>query len=463
MINYQSDVLVVGGGLGGVAAAIAAARAGAKTILMERNTCLGGVATAGMCCSVFNCFFNHKRELVVKGIPLEITDMLAEAGGPGLSWRKHKGHVIYDLEQAKQRLDQLARENDIELLLESIVTDAVMVDGKLVGVKFISKGGPGKALAKAVIDATGDADVAWLAGAPVKITLKERAPASYCFRMGNVDMDRFVDYFRDNPTQYPEKMDIEWSLQEALAQYDENGTFLFPHGGGMQMDIMKRGLETGELKDSFGVYDTMAATQMHGIRNIGVMHIVTGFTKVDLDPLQISRAITDGRGMSYHAAEFMRKRMPGFENAFICGLAENLGIRSSRFIDSDFVFTQDMKIMPSRFYDAIGQGVVESHTKLHNASNAWNAQVFSNEIYQIPYRVLIPRNVDGLIMGAGRSASVSETTPFLLRVMVTTMTVGQAAGIAAAISAGEGVKLRDADVSKIQKELLRQGVDLARE
>ena len=460
---YRSDVLVVGGGLGGVAAAIAAARAGARTILMERNTCLGGVATAGMCCSVFNCFFSHDRELVVKGIPLEVTDMLADAGGPGQSWRRHKGHVIYDLELAKHKLDQLVLENGIELLLESVVADAVMENGKLAGVRFISKGGPGTVLAKAVVDATGDADVAWLAGAPVKVTPRERAPSSYCFRMGNVDLDRFVGYFRENPSQYPEKMDIEWSLREALAQYDENGTFLFPHGGGMQMDIMKRGLETGDLKPSFGVYDTMAATQMHGIRSLGIMHIVTGFTKVDLDPLQISRAITDGRGMSYHAAEFMRKRMPGFENAFICGLAENLGIRTSRSIDGDFVFTQEMKTMPSRFSDAIGQGVVESHAKLHNADDAWSAQVFGNEIYQIPYRALIPREVDGLIMGAGRSASVSDASPFLLRVMVTTMTVGQAAGIAAAISAGGGMELRWVDVPEIQKELSRQGVDLARE
>jgi Holliday junction resolvasome RuvABC endonuclease subunit len=150
--------------------------------------------------------------------------------------------------------------------------------------------------------------------------------------------------------------------------------------------------------------------------------------------------------------------MPGFENAFICGSADNLGIRASRYIDGDFVFTAEMKSAPSRFKDAIGQGVVEVHEKLHKAKNAWSAQVFGNDVYQIPYRCLLPRNADGLIMGAGRS--VSAENPYLLRVMVTTMTVGQAAGIAASVSAKDGIEFRFLDASKIQRELSGQGVDI---
>jgi hypothetical protein len=232
-----------------------------------------------MCCSVFNCLFTRDRTLAVRGIPLEVTDLLAESGGPGISWRKHKGHVIYDIELAKLSLDKLAKNNGIQLLLETMVTDVIKEkeNGRLTGVRFIGKGGPGIISAKAVVDATGDADVAYMAGAPLNIIPWDGfSRSSYCFRMGNVNIDRFVDYFRHNPEQYPELMDIEWSLAEVLAQYDDNGTFLFPHGGGMQTDIFKRGIESGELKQSVGVYDTMDATQMHGIRSTGVMHIVTG-------------------------------------------------------------------------------------------------------------------------------------------------------------------------------------------
>ncbi|MCL2814533.1 MAG: FAD-dependent oxidoreductase [Oscillospiraceae bacterium] len=459
---FDTDVLVVGGGLGGLAAALGSARAGAKTMLLERNTYLGGVATAGMCCSVFNCLFTRGRKLAVSGIPLEITDLLADSGGPGMSWRRHKGHVIYDLELAKLSLDKLAQNNAVQLLLETMVTDVAKENGRLTGVRFIGKGGAGTISAKAVVDATGDSDVAHMAGAPlITIPREGFSRSSYCFRMGNVDLDGFVDYFRNNPGQYPELMDIEWSLAEALAQYEDNGTFLFPHGGGMQMDIMKKGIESGELKLSLGVYDTMDATQMHGIRNTKIMHIVTGYTKISLDAFDISRAITDGREMAHHAAQFMRKRMPGFENAFVCGFADNLGIRASRYIHGDFVFTAQMKSTPSRFEDAIGQGVVEVQQKLHKAKNAWGAQIFGDDVYQIPYRCLLPRNVDGLIMGAGRS--VSADNPYLLRVMATTMTIGQAAGIAAATSAKEGEELRRLDVCTIQRELAAQGVDLTRD
>ena len=456
---FDVDVLVVGGGLGGVAAALASARAGAKTMLLERNTYLGGVATAGMCCSVFNCLFTRDRKLAVRGIPLEITDLLAESGGPGASWHRHKGHVIYDLESAKLSLDRLAKSSGIRLLLEAMVTGVIKENNRLAGVRFIGKGGFGTISAKAVVDATGDADVACMADAPLITVPREGfSRSSYCFRMGNVDLDGFVDYFKNNPGQYPELMDIEWSLAEALAQYEDNGTFLFPHGGGMQMDIMKRGIESGELKLSLGVYDTIDATQMHGIKHTKIMHIVTGYTKISLDTLCISQAITDGREMAHHAAEFMRKRIPGFENAFICGFADNLGIRASRYIDGDFVFTAKMKSTPSRFKDAIGQGVVEVQEKLHKAKNAWGAQIFGDDVYQIPYRCLLPRNVDGLIMGAGRS--VSAENPYLLRVMAATMTVGQAAGIAAAVSSKEGTELGCLDVCKVQRELAAQGVKL---
>ena len=94
----RADVLVAGGGLGGVAAAIAAARAGARTILVERNGYLGGVATAGMCCSVFHCLATYDRQIAVKGIPYEVVDALAVRAGAGAGGEKHKGHIIYDVE-----------------------------------------------------------------------------------------------------------------------------------------------------------------------------------------------------------------------------------------------------------------------------------------------------------------------------------------------------------------------------
>ncbi|MDR0450554.1 MAG: FAD-dependent oxidoreductase [Treponema sp.] len=459
MTTYETDVLVAGGGLGGIAAALASARAGAKTLLVERNTYPGGVATAGMCCSVFNCYFTRSRNLIVRGIPLEIADLLAEAGGPGSSWRRHKGHIIYDIEKAKLALADILEREGIKVFYETMAGSAILEGKRLAGLNIVSKQGPGEIRAKTTVDATGDADVAALAGTPLKRVQNENINSSYVFRLGNVDLDRFTDYFREHPDQYPANMDIEWSLEEALAQYKENGTFLFPHGGGMQLEIVKKGLQSGELREKLGMYDTLDAMQMHGIRQTGVMHVITGHVRVNsLDPELISRALTDGKRAAYHVADFYRKRLPGFENAYICGLADNLGIRASRYIDGEFTFTKSMKSSPSRFGDAVGQGVVEEHPVMHPGQRAWGCQVFTEDVYQIPYSCLIPRETGGLIMGAGRS--LSAESPALLRVMAITMVAGQAAGTAAALCARNGWDPGGAEVPAIQRELARQGLVL---
>ena len=106
-VRGEYDVIVAGGGLAGVSAAVASARAGARTLLLERNGFPGGVATAGMCCSVFNCYYTAGHELVVKGNSLEFVDRLAQAHGPGSHWHRHKGHIIYDVETAKMVLTDL--------------------------------------------------------------------------------------------------------------------------------------------------------------------------------------------------------------------------------------------------------------------------------------------------------------------------------------------------------------------
>jgi hypothetical protein len=117
-----------------------------------------------------------------------------------------------------------------------------------------------------------------------------------------------------------------------------------------------------------------------------------------------------------------------------------------------------MKRKPSRFDDAIGRGVIEEQVVLHKGKGAWSAQTFGNDYFEIPYRCLLPRRIEGLIMGAGRS--VSAECPFTLRVMVTTMVVGQGAGVAAALSVRDNVQPRDVDVKKVQSELRNQGVEL---
>ena len=138
--------------------------------------------------------------------------------------------------------------------------------------------------------------------------------------------------------------------------------------------------------------------------------------------------------------------------------ADDLGIRTSRWLDGDFVFTRPMKENATTFPDAIGRGVVERDFRKHKGQGAWNVQTFTTDTFDIPYRILVPRQVDGLLMGAGRS--VATDTGWWLRNMCMTMVVGQGAGAAAAIAAQSGVTPRAVSVAAVQAELKKQGVEL---
>jgi len=305
------------------------------------------------------------------------------------------------------------------------------------------------------VDASGDADIAAFAGAPLHT--QEKGVHSLCFRLGNVDVDAFADFFRQNPDQFPEYMDVDWNLAEALAQYDDCGTFLFPHGGGMQMDAFKQAKANGELPATIGIQDTTDACHMHALRQTGVVHVITGFTHFDgLDAERISRSIADGRRMAFTVTEVYRKYMPGFADAFVASTATNLGVRTSRYLDGDFVFMVGMMQAGVRQPDAVGRFVGYDHVVKHPGANAWGTQVCHTDSADLPYRCLLPRRIDGLLVGAGRS--ISTVNPSLLRVMVHTMVVGQGAGAAAAVAASAGVVPREVDIAEVQAELRRQGV-----
>ena len=456
----SADVVVVGGGLGGISAALSAARSGASVILTEANGFLGGVATAGMCCSVFNCMFSRERKLLIGGNPLEIVDALATGAGPGMSWREHKGHIIYDVERAKIVLADLLTEAGVTLRLNCPVTDVLKENGRITHVVTAGKKGLEAIACGAVVDATGDCDVTAISGYETRKA--DFHKASYVFRLGNVDVDRFVDYLQKNPEEYPGRMDIDWSLEEAVAQYRANGTFLFPHGGGMQMSLIRQAVENGDLPLSSYGYDSLDAMQMHMIRDKGVCHVITGFVpSTDLDAERLTESINDGKRVAFLFNDVMRKYMPGFENSFVSQTADDLGIRGSRCIVGESTFTKAMKESAYRCPDAVGVGVIEGYEYLTKGKGAWGTQVFGSDVWELPLGCLLPKNSENLVIGAGRGADTEPS--LLLRVMVTTMVVGQGAGVAAALAVKRGVKIKDVDISALRAELIRQVVRITSE
>ena len=170
----------------------------------------------------------------------------------------------------------------------------------------------------------------------------------------------------------------------------------------------------------------------------------------------MTKVITDGKRIAFVFTEMMRKYMPGFENAFVSQTADDLGIRGSRCIVGESTFTKAMKESPYRCDGAIGVGIIETYEYLHKADRAWGAQVFGNDVWEIPLGCLIPKDTENIVIGTGRGA---DTEPaLLLRVMVNTMTVGQGAGVVATLAAKTGVKIKELDHALIKNELTRQGV-----
>ncbi len=160
--------------------------------------------------------------------------------------------------------------------------------------------------------------------------------------------------------------------------------------------------------------------------------------------------------MAFKVAEVYKQYLPGFESSFVAGTAANLGVRSSRWIAGDFLYKKEMFKPGIRFEDAVGTFVSYEHKVMHPGEKAWSVQAMSDDTTDLPYRCLLPKNIDGLIMGAGRSISAED--PFILRVMAHTMVIGQAAGTAAAVAVRLGVTPSTVEVAEIQAELNRQGL-----
>jgi hypothetical protein len=187
--------------------------------------------------------------------------------------------------------------------------------------------------------------------------------------------------------------------------------------------------------------------------------VVTGFVRFDgIDVEQISRSVNDGRRMAFVLADVYRRYIPGFERAFVAGVAANLGVRFSRRIVGDGLLTAASRAAQPEWPDAVGSCVLYDHKKMHPGKAAWGAQVMSDRTFQIPRSCLLPKGVEGLIMGAGRSASVDQY--WILRVMVTTMSVGQGAGVVAACAAKAGTTPRSVAMASVHAGLGELGASL---
>ncbi|HNQ35474.1 MAG TPA: FAD-dependent oxidoreductase [bacterium] len=419
-VAAETDVLVIGGGPAGFPAAIAAARGGARTMLVERHPCLGGNLTAG---SVINIrtYNDQAGRLIIQGIPLEFARRLKEMGGTASDPVKEP-YVRQEPEASKYLIQEMALEAGVELRLYSLAVDVIKKGNQLRGVVLESKSGRQAVLAKAVIDATGDGDIAASAGAPYEKGWPGNEqllqPLTLAFVIANISQ-----YLRDHwAEEYPK-------LNAIMKRAYQNGAY-----------PVKR--QPGGLFPMAGRRELYAnATRMAGDTT---------------DVQDLTRAEIEGRRQAWALMKFYRDNLPGFEETYLRYTASQAGPRESRRILGDYVLNREDVLEGRDFPDGVARGAYT--IDIHNPKDGTTQylRLPPGTSYAIPYRCLVPQRVENLLV-AGRCISVNHEALGSIRVMATCMATGQAAGTAAALAVQAGTTPRRLPVVRIQKRLQADG------
>ncbi|GAA0669423.1 FAD-dependent oxidoreductase [Streptomyces thermocarboxydovorans] len=419
-VVQRSDVIVVGGGPAGVSAAVAAARTGASVTLLERYAALGGLASGGMVL-VLDDMING-NEITVTGIVDEYVERMAKLGlavyppaedryaSPEMwakwgRWGAFDFHshtnpkpicyaVAFDPDGWKRVSNDLVRESGVNLRLHSWFSRPVVQDGAVKGVVCETKSGPQAVMGDVVIDTTGDIDVASRAGAPYA---QDSYLVTLVFRLGGVDTAAAERFEQENPR---EARAINRKIKRML-------------GGAWELWWLK--------------------TPIPGVVWCNCPHM-TGFDGTD--PVSLTEAEFEARARIGAVLDHIKAELPGFGNAYLLDVAEQMGVRQTRLLQGEYVVTKDDVTSRRHFADSVARG----------------------RDYYTPYRALLPRGVDQLLV-AGRHYSATPEAQRMSREIPPCMAMGQAAGIAAATAVEQGVLVRDVDPAVIQRRMREQGAD----
>ncbi len=442
-VAAEVDVVVAGGGAAGIGAAIAAARNGASTILVEQYGFLGGTATAALM-TCMNGFRNQRppNEIqTVLGIAQELVDGMRSLGGAEGTPGSAPYCVPFDPNVFKYVALDLCVRAGVQILFHTYVVGAIVEEGRVRGILVENKGGRSALLAKVVIDATGDGDVSALAGVPfvVATSPERRMAVSLMFRMGNVDVEALLADVAARPGEY-------------------GGMYPSPEGRPAPVEEFRRAVASGE---PFGVngFEALMRSELGRERRVGMIVrpkrrealLWGGRLDADcLDPDEFSRAEVETWRETMALAGALAKA-PGLRDAYPIDVAAQVGIRETRRIVGDYVLTDDDVLEGRQFRDSIA--VCDNATL---ALDGRPRTYLTHTGYQVPYRCLLPKGVSGLLV-AGRHLSATHWAFGNVRAIAVLMVVGQGAGTAAAVAARDGLQPRDVDVSKVQALLRSQG------
>ncbi|SDD16795.1 FAD dependent oxidoreductase [Paenibacillus sp. UNCCL117] len=440
----QVEVAVLGGGPAGIAAAISAARGGAKTILVERYGFLGGMSTAALVYP-WMTFHSAAGEQVIRGIAQEIVDrLMALQASPG-HLRDTVGFVHtltpYNPEVYKVLACDMLHEAGVEVLLHTSVISVNATEGCIKSVLLHNKSGLVELKAHTYVDATGDGDIACLAGAPWEQGNDGHKvqPMTMKFRMRGVDLAKVKQYMQANPAEFYEK-----SLVNELDRLPLTGVMgFYSHWKAANLPIEREGLLffTGPHEDE----------------------VLINVSRISgLDPTlaeDLTKAEIEGRKQVLLLEAFFRQHIPGFEQASVSAVGTQIGVRETRRILGRYVLSGEDVLGGRRFDDVIARSGYP--IDIHNPEGKGVTANFIREggAYDIPYRSIVPRQVDNLLL-AGRCISTTHEAQATTRLTPSCMAIGQAAGAAAALAVRYECAAADVPVLELQQRLLKAGAEL---
>lgn len=436
------DVIIVGAGPSGMTAALSAARNGASVLLIEKNGYPGGMNTASMVCPLMT--FHSGNTQIIKGIAQEIVDRLAERDAT-------LGHIpdpigmvstITPIDPVVLKLvyfEMLAKEPNITTVFHTFLTGAVAMNGKVTSIIVVNKSGTTAYQGRSFIDATGDADLAYLCKAEFTQGRNKDGmsqPMSLMFKMGGVELEKIAKYVQTNPEQFILNSSCDLSTYLAVS--------------GFFREVAKA-KENGDL--------TIPRDRVLFFQGIHPDEIIVNMTRVlclsGVNAKNLTQAEFEAHRQVDEIIRFFKNYLPGFDHAYIQDIADTTGVRESRRIEGKAILVAE-DILENRCYEtavAMCAFPIDIHDPVGDELN-WIRKERAC-CYDIPFGVMVPKHFSNLLV-TGRCISATHEALASARISPTAMALGEAAGLAAAMVTGANISFDELDVHQLQNRLVEQ-------